>query len=49
MRSVLFCYIVPDTDGDWHGTTLSMLELGLRDLLKLDIGVVTQPIIYSLL
>jgi hypothetical protein len=31
---------IPDTDGDGHGATLSMLDLGLCDVVDVDIGVV---------
>lgn len=31
---------IPDTDGDGHGATLSMLNLRLCDMVNVDIGVI---------
>lgn len=40
---------IPDTDGDWHGHMLSVLDLGLRDVFDLDMGVVHKPVVYEFL
>lgn len=40
---------MPDTDGEWHGTHLSVLDLGLCDVVDADMGVVRKPVVYELL